>query len=155
MSTPNHAGFSYRESAYLKSLNSLLVPGQTVIESDTQRSKTNKDEVEYAHYNDIPYNDAVLVFNSTADAKNETTPYREDQVLFVKDLNGLYSLDASDSATADDNLTVLVDSSGRRLKKVGKMALAQPDSTAIDVAGLVSDFNALLAKLRTAGVLSV
>lgn len=31
---------------------------------------------------------------------------------------------------------------------------AQADSTATDVAGLVADFNALLAKLRTAGVIS-
>jgi len=33
-------------------------------------------------------------------------------------------------------------------------AQAQADSTAVDVAGLVADFNALLAKLRTAGVLA-
>lgn len=31
---------------------------------------------------------------------------------------------------------------------------AQADSTATDVTGLVADFNALLAKLRTAGILS-
>lgn len=31
---------------------------------------------------------------------------------------------------------------------------AQADSTAVDVAGIVTDFNALLAKLRTAGVLA-
>lgn len=31
---------------------------------------------------------------------------------------------------------------------------AQADSTATDVAGLVADFNALLAKLRTAGIIS-
>lgn len=35
-----------------------------------------------------------------------------------------------------------------------KKAAAQPDSTATDVAGLKTDFNALLAKLRTAGVIS-
>lgn len=33
-------------------------------------------------------------------------------------------------------------------------AAAQVDSTATDVAGLVTDFNALLAKLRTAGVIA-
>lgn len=33
-------------------------------------------------------------------------------------------------------------------------AAAQADSTAIDVPGLVADFNALLAKLRTAGVIA-
>ena len=34
-----------------------------------------------------------------------------------------------------------------------KMAVAQTDSTAEDVAGLLTDFNALLAKLRTAGII--
>jgi hypothetical protein len=33
-------------------------------------------------------------------------------------------------------------------------AAAQADSTATEVSGLVSDFNALLAKLRTAGHLA-
>lgn len=35
-----------------------------------------------------------------------------------------------------------------------KQAAAQANSTATDVAGLVADFNALLAKLRTAGILA-
>ncbi|MDD4012477.1 MAG: head fiber protein [Sphaerochaetaceae bacterium] len=35
-----------------------------------------------------------------------------------------------------------------------KKAAAQADSIAEDAAGLVTDFNALLAKLRTAGILS-
>lgn len=33
-------------------------------------------------------------------------------------------------------------------------AAAQADSTATDVAGLVTDFNALLAKLRAAGIIA-
>ena len=154
MPVPNHAGFSDKEAAYLKTLNPMLAPGQTIVESDTQRSKTNKDEVEYSFYNDIPYNDAVLVFSTTAEVKNEIVSYREDQILFIKDLNGLYSFDSLDSTTADDNLTVLVDSSNRRLKKLGKMAPAQADSVATDVAGLKADFNTLLANLRTAGILT-
>ena len=36
-----------------------------------------------------------------------------------------------------------------------KQSAAQADSVATDVAGLVTDFNALLAKLRTAGILAV
>ncbi|MNM10429.1 Head fiber protein [compost metagenome] len=35
-----------------------------------------------------------------------------------------------------------------------KKAVAQADSVATDAAGLVTDFNTLLAKLRTAGILS-
>ncbi len=35
-----------------------------------------------------------------------------------------------------------------------KPALFQADSTATDVAGLVADFNALLAKLKAAGLMS-
>lgn len=34
-------------------------------------------------------------------------------------------------------------------------AAAQADSVATDVAGLVTDFNALLAKLRAAGIMAV
>ncbi|MFD1179214.1 head fiber protein [Paenibacillus puldeungensis] len=33
-------------------------------------------------------------------------------------------------------------------------AAAQPDSTATDIAGLKADFNALLAKLRAAGIIA-
>ena len=36
----------------------------------------------------------------------------------------------------------------------GRVASAQADSTATDVAGIVVDHNALLAKLRTAGLMS-
>ncbi|WP_197046174.1 head fiber protein [Mycobacterium tuberculosis] len=39
-------------------------------------------------------------------------------------------------------------------KLTASKAAAQADSTATDVAGLVTDFNALLAKLRTAGILA-
>lgn len=35
-----------------------------------------------------------------------------------------------------------------------KQAAAQADSVATDVAGLVTDFNALLAKLRAAGLMA-
>jgi hypothetical protein len=40
--------------------------------------------------------------------------------------------------------------------KIGgvKKAASQADSVAVDAAGLLTDFNALLAKLRTAGILS-
>lgn len=37
---------------------------------------------------------------------------------------------------------------------INQVAAAQADSTAIDVAGLVTDFNALLAKLRAAGLMA-
>ena len=40
------------------------------------------------------------------------------------------------------------------VKGLVNQAAAQANSTATDVAGLVTDFNALLAKLRTAGVLA-
>lgn len=39
-------------------------------------------------------------------------------------------------------------------KGIVKQAVAQVDSTATDVDGLKTDFNALLAKLRTAGILA-
>lgn len=39
-------------------------------------------------------------------------------------------------------------------KLTASKAATQADSTATDVAGLVADFNALLAKLKTAGIMS-
>ncbi|MNI93571.1 Head fiber protein [compost metagenome] len=39
-------------------------------------------------------------------------------------------------------------------KLTATKAAAQADSTATDVAGLVTDYNALLAKLRAAGIIS-
>lgn len=39
-------------------------------------------------------------------------------------------------------------------KLTASKAAAQANSTATDIAGLVTDFNALLAKLRTAGIIS-
>ncbi|WP_442869547.1 head fiber protein [Brevibacillus sp. AG] len=39
-------------------------------------------------------------------------------------------------------------------KLTATKAAAQADSTATDVAGLVADFNALLAKLRAAGIMT-
>lgn len=47
----------------------------------------------------------------------------------------------------------LFDATGAPLGVVKKQA-AQVDSTATDVPGLKTDFNALLAKLRAAGVIS-
>lgn len=52
-----------------------------------------------------------------------------------------------DPATATPNATTTVKG------KVNQMP-AQANSTAVDVAGIVSAHNALLAKLRTAGILA-
>jgi len=48
---------------------------------------------------------------------------------------------------------ILLNSDGTAASTVKKQA-AQTNSTATDVAGLVTDFNALLVKLRAAGVIS-
>ena len=51
--------------------------------------------------------------------------------------------------------TVLAPDATTATKGIVKQSVAQADSIATDVAGLKSDFNALLAKLRTAGILAV
>lgn len=48
---------------------------------------------------------------------------------------------------------ILINAAGSPVTTVVKQA-AQADSVATTVAGLVTDFNALLAKLRSAGILS-
>ena len=51
--------------------------------------------------------------------------------------------------------TILAPDAITTTKGIVKQLVAQADSTATDVAGLKADFNALLAKLRTAGILAV
>lgn len=49
---------------------------------------------------------------------------------------------------------ILTDEDGDSVDVLTGTATAQVNSTATDVAGLVTNFNALLAKLRTRGVLA-
>ena len=51
--------------------------------------------------------------------------------------------------------TILAPDATTSVKGIVKQSVAQADSIATDVAGLKADFNALLAKLRTAGILAV
>ena len=51
--------------------------------------------------------------------------------------------------------TTLAPDATTTTKGIVKQSVAQADSTATDIAGLKADFNALLAKLRTAGILAV
>lgn len=60
---------------------------------------------------------------------------------------------ATTPANQSTRQTVLVNPDGSAAGTVKKQA-AQANSTATDVAGLVTDFNALLVKLRAAGVIS-
>lgn len=53
-----------------------------------------------------------------------------------------------------DHVHAIPAASNGTLRGTVLRAAAQVDSTATDVAGLVTDFNALLAKLRTAGVIA-
>src|SRR5690606_25975958 len=53
-----------------------------------------------------------------------------------------------------DHVHAIPGASNGTLRGTVLRAAAQADSTATDVAGLVADFNALLAKLRTAGVIA-
>ncbi len=50
--------------------------------------------------------------------------------------------------------TATTAAAGNDVRLLAGTAAAQADSTATDVAGLVADFNALLAKLRTRGVIA-
>lgn len=58
------------------------------------------------------------------------------------------------SVAALEDEDVLVFSDGATWHRIGRRAAAQADSTAAVLADLVTDFNALLAKLRTAKLLA-
>jgi hypothetical protein len=57
--------------------------------------------------------------------------------------------------TVSDTGAITVPHATSSARGVVKQALAQADSTETDVAGLNTNLNALLAKLRTAGILAV
>lgn len=58
------------------------------------------------------------------------------------------------TAARADHVHAIPGASNGTLRGTVLRAAAQADSTATDVAGLVADFNAILAKLRTAGVIA-
>lgn len=61
---------------------------------------------------------------------------------------------SSRAATAGDLPTLVLYKADGTPYPIPTKAAAQADSTASDVTGLKTDFNALLAKLRTAGILT-
>jgi len=63
-------------------------------------------------------------------------------------------LKTADPADDNDAATKKYVDDGLSTKLTANKAAAQADSTATDVSGLVTDFNALLAKLRTAGIIT-
>jgi len=59
------------------------------------------------------------------------------------------------TTTAKSSVTAALNEvDGLAHNALSRIAVAQADSVATDVGGLVADFNALLAKLRTAGLLA-
>ena len=56
--------------------------------------------------------------------------------------------------TVSETGAITVPDATASVKGVVKQAVVQADSTATTVEGLVTDFNALLAKLKTAGVMA-
>jgi hypothetical protein len=105
-------------AAGLRTNNPVVYPGTTIIESDTQRRKTNKDKSLDANWNDLPYDDNVLVFDSIADLRAETVPYRRDQEFVVRgSQGGKFYYDEADTTTAEDGGLVFVDAAGRRIKR--------------------------------------
>lgn len=62
-----------------------------------------------------------------------------------------YSTDGGDTWVIGGKLTI---ADGATLEGIGKQAAAVADSTATSVADLNTNFNALLAALRTAGILA-
>lgn len=67
---------------------------------------------------------------------------------------GATGTSAAFNGTANASIAVTLATPTSTVRGGVLQASAQADSTATDVAGLVTDFNALLAKLRTAGVIA-
>lgn len=98
--------------------------------------------------------DITITWGDVQNKPTEFTP--ESHSHSISEVNGLQAeLDAkadtnhSHSISEVDGLQTELDA-----KLTASQAAAQADSSAEDIATLVSDFNDLLAKLRTAGILS-
>jgi hypothetical protein len=70
-------------------------------------------------------------------------------------VTGITTATIVDNLTSTDADKALSAKQGKALKDAAdlKVAANQADSTATEVAGLVTDFNALLAKLKAAGIM--
>jgi hypothetical protein len=102
----------------LRKRNPFVTQGSTIIETDTQRSKTNSSNVRRYRWNDLPYNESVLVFDTVDEVRNLTVPYMKDQVLFVKSSAVQLFYDSTDSTSQDNGGSIVVDQLGRRFKAI-------------------------------------
>lgn len=88
--------------------------------------------------------DNAVTTAKITDANITTAKIADNAVTAAKIANGVVSLAKLDTATQN---TI-------NGKLTATKAATQADSTATDVAGLVTDFNALLAKLKAAGLMN-
>ena len=71
-------------------------------------------------------------------------------------VTGITTATIVDSLTSTDATKALSSKQGKTLKTLidGKTSANQANSTATELAGLVTDFNALLSKLKAAGLMA-
>jgi hypothetical protein len=104
------------------------------------------------------FNDVAAGTNTWATIINDNLAKLVDGPLPVKTYADFASLPAAGSydwsVAALEDEEVLVFSDGAAWHRIGRRAAAQADSTAAALADLVTDFNSLLAKLRTAKLLA-
>ena len=78
------------------------------------------------------------------DEPEEIRKYREQASFHLNDIDGRLVTAEADIVTAEADIDALE----------AQVATAQSDSTATTVSAIVTDFNSLLAKLRTAGLMA-
>jgi hypothetical protein len=113
--------------------NPFVTQGVTIIETDTQRSKTNSSNVRRYRWNDLPYNESVLVFDTVDELRNLTVPYMKDQVIFVRSSATQLLYDASDSTSQDNGSSIVVDQLGRRLNGISDSSAIFTDDTTFTI----------------------
>lgn len=95
---------------------------------------------------------AAVVDGLTSTSSTDALSANQGKVLN----DAIVALGPVDALDSTSTVAALSAKQGKTLNDaiVAKTAAVQADSVATDVTGLVTDFNALLAKLRTAGLLA-
>jgi hypothetical protein len=117
-------------------------------------SKIENNHIENTDFSSTTNGASIWIFDG-ATAHVGTNRFKQSSLVAnsfaVKPRAGAIGVISAQQFTS--NIGLLSNLSGGTFRALPDTAAAQVNSTAVDVAGVVADFNALLVKLRSAGII--